>query len=82
MLKGGLTPAWQKIRCSALDKTLKGATECAGSQRCWYRPGTHNEEVTLDNKDRGAEHNPTGLVVDIERRSHLGLAENMLQCIG
>ncbi|KAJ1126672.1 hypothetical protein NDU88_005078 [Pleurodeles waltl] len=35
----------------------------------------------MDNKDRGAEHNPMGLEVDVEGRSRLGLAENMLQCI-
>ncbi|KAJ1149533.1 hypothetical protein NDU88_002340 [Pleurodeles waltl] len=27
--------------------------ECAGRRQCWHRPGTHHEEVTLDNEDRG-----------------------------
>ncbi|KAJ1214621.1 hypothetical protein NDU88_002239 [Pleurodeles waltl] len=80
-IEGRSHPAWRKIRCSAPDKMLEGATECGGRRRCWYRPGTHNKEVTLDNKDRGAEHNPTGLVVDVQGRSRLGLAENMMQCI-
>ncbi|KAJ1181395.1 hypothetical protein NDU88_006602 [Pleurodeles waltl] len=50
-VRGVLAPAWQRVRCSAPDGTLEGATEGAGHQRCWCRPDTHGEEVTLDNKD-------------------------------
>ncbi|KAJ1144228.1 hypothetical protein NDU88_010529 [Pleurodeles waltl] len=53
--------------------------KCVVRWRCRYRASTHNEEVTLGNKERGTEHTPRGLAGDIEGRSHPGLAENTLQ---
>ncbi|KAJ1144091.1 hypothetical protein NDU88_010393 [Pleurodeles waltl] len=63
-VEGRFCPGLAEGTLRALDGTLEDATECAGHRRCWVRPDTHGEEVTLDNKDRGAEHNPTGLIVD------------------
>ncbi|KAJ1170858.1 hypothetical protein NDU88_002729 [Pleurodeles waltl] len=83
--KGGLPPAWQRIRYSALDKApvcAEGTAECAVRRRCRCRPDTHNEEVTLENEDRGTEHNAGGLVEDVEGQPRPGMAKNTLQCIG
>ncbi|KAJ1215768.1 hypothetical protein NDU88_003375 [Pleurodeles waltl] len=45
--------------------------ECADHRRCWHRPGSHNEEVTLDNKDRGGVLRPIDETLEVESSKDL-----------
>ncbi|KAJ1216878.1 hypothetical protein NDU88_004476 [Pleurodeles waltl] len=73
---GGEHAAVHRIKA---PKCTEDAEESTIHWRGRCGPTTHNEEVTLGNKERSTKCAPWRLAEDVEGRFHPGLAEGTLQ---